>query len=256
MQPNDVSFLRPAPPAGGSRAARVRLLERTKLGIAFLIVSVLLQWIPIIQYLGLLLGAIGVIFILLGSEAFRRQHLWLVLISILIYILAEVAEVVLAFGFASSVTGIPANASGPTVEPAVLSAFDAFLIGSAFAVAFVTASFALILFDISDREGRLILVSGVLVQILISSVVLGLVVLPLIHHAIAEAFATTPVNVSAIEAADAQIRGMGAYTLLNGLPAILFAWGYYRAYDRVRRMAAGPPAPAAFPPPPSGPEGI
>lgn len=250
MQPS----LPPMEPSGSDVGAVVedpsKPIERTKTGIVLLIFAVLLQWIPVIQYLGLALGAIAAILIILGSPAFGRRHEGLVWISVVLFVAAQIAEFALLVAFASTVGGLPGNTSVPAAASTVLAAFDALVGGSLVAVSLVSVSFALIAFDLEDDAGRLLLVAGVAAQILVSVALFVLVLKPLIHQAVTEAFASTPVDTQPLVTAAAQIRGLSGLAVLNNIPALLFAGGYVWAHDRLSRGAVPPspraPAPASL----------
>src|SRR5205823_13288506 len=82
---------------------------------------------------------------------------------------------------------------------------------------------ALIAFDLSDLAGRVLLLGAVLVQSLVSVILLLFVFGPLIHQAVADAFASGSFNAGPIADASARIQGLSAYNLLNSIPALMFA---------------------------------
>lgn len=219
-------------------------IARTSTGLLLLAVSVLLQWIPIIEYLGLLLGIIGAVLMILGLAPFGRRHQTLVWVSVGLYVLTFFGEFLLTTSFAFSVARI-GSSTGPTAADEFLTAWDGFEVGSLVAVSFVSISFALIAFGLEDWPGRLLLLAGVLLQIVISLYVLVVVLDPILREAVAQAFASNPVNVAVIEAANAQINGLSGLKLLNAIPALLFAVAYLWARRRIERGVI----PAAAPPP-------
>jgi len=208
-------------------------VEWTQTGLVLLIVGVLLQWIPIIQYLGLLLGAIAVLMIIMGSRAFGGWHEMLVWISVLLFIAAEIAEFTLAEGFVAAARGIPSTATGPSAANAFLAAYDGLVEGSLVVVSVISVSFVLIAFDLEDLPGRLLLLAGVGSQMVISAAVFLLVLNPLIHQAVTQAFASNPVDTAVLDAADAQVRGLTAVKILNSIPAMMFAGAYAWAHRRI-----------------------
>jgi hypothetical protein len=81
----------PLPTSAFEREAdeeRTKLIGRTATGIGFLIVAVLLLWIPVVSIVGLVLGALGVIFLARGADLFGYRHTMSVWISVLIFAVA------------------------------------------------------------------------------------------------------------------------------------------------------------------------
>ena len=207
-------------------------VSRTQTGLVLLAIAVLLSWIPLVEFLGLLAGAVGVIFILLGRGPFRMRHEVLVWASVGIYVLAYLGEIVLGMFFASSVRAI-GNGTGSAAADAFLSAWRGLALGTLVAVAFISLSFALIAFELEDAPGRLLLVAGVVAQVVISAYLLLVVADPILQQAVTKAFASNPVDVSVLEAADAEVHGLGALTVLNAIPAVFFACAYVWARERL-----------------------
>src|SRR5438132_885627 len=112
-------------------------------------------------------------------------------------------------------------------------------------VVIASISEALIAFDLSDLVGRVLLVGAVVVQALVSVILLFFVFGPLIHQAVADAFASGTFNTGPITDASARIDGLSAYTLLDSIPALMFAAAFYRTYKRVRRKDK-PPLPRSW----------
>lgn len=248
MQPSPPPLVSPQPVVNPAEIARRRQVDRTGMGIGILILYVLIAWVPPAEALGELIGAVGAILILLGSEAFGSRHTALVWLSVILYIGALVAVFAAVGSFAASVGSLPANASGPAAEAQVLSAFDTLIAGALAALAVICVAEALIVFELEDRPGRMLLVAAVVVQIVYSVLLFGLILDPLIHQAIVQAFASGTLDSAPIVAADQKIQGLSVYTLGNAVPALMFAAGYYWAYRRVRRGLASrlpPSAPAS-----------
>ncbi len=60
--------------AGRPPSEREAAIGRTRIGIEILILAVLLQWVPLVEYLGYLVGAVGVIQVFRGMRVFGRRH--------------------------------------------------------------------------------------------------------------------------------------------------------------------------------------
>ncbi len=223
----------PTPPPGMPTPDRTAL-SRTKTGLALLILAVFLLWIPVIEYLGLLLGAIGAILMILGRRPFGARHETLVWASVILFILTYAAEFVVLASFANSVFGI-GSSTGPSAATAFLGAWRGLEEASLAAVALMGVCFALIAFDLEDLPGRLLLLAGVACQVVVSVYLLVVVIDPILTQAVTRAFASNPVDLSVIEAADAQISGLGALRVLNAIPALVFAAAYAWAWRRIDR---------------------
>lgn len=238
----------PTSSAESSDPARQKKVQRTGTGILLLILAVLLQWIPLVEIVGLIVGAIGVVLIILGADAFPQRHARFVWTSVSLYLIGFLAALVLGVGFASTVSSLPANASGSAAASTLLAAFDGLITGALVSLAFLSVSQALIVFDLEGGWGKTLLLSAVVVQMVISVLLFALVLDPLVHAAVSQAFASGTLDLAPIVAADDQIRGMSGYTLLNALPAVLFGVGYSEAYRRLTRGALPQPiAPPQIP---------
>lgn len=219
----------------------------TLFGLTLLIVSVLLQWIPVVQYLGYFLGAIGAIEMIRGAGAFRGRHELFVWVSVILFVCAIIAEFGVVGNFATVVSGI-GSGSGSAGAAAYLSAWQGLVAGSLVLTAVISLCYLLIAFDLEDILGKLILVSGVAIDIVISVALFVLILNPLIAQAVTQAFASNPMDLSVIKAADAQVNGLSWLKLLNVIPAVLFSLGYARAHGRVRRGEGSHPVKAVAAP--------
>jgi hypothetical protein len=224
-----------APPTLSEEFERAKRIERTKSGLVLLAFATLLMWIPVIQLLGFVIGAIAVILILLGASAFGPRHVTLAWVAVIVFTGAQLAVIGLLASFSSSITGL--SAGGPGTTTRMLAAFDSVLYGSLVLVSIMSVCSALIAFDLEDVPGRILLASGVAAQIAVSVSLFVFILIPLINQAVIQAFATTPADMSVITAADEQVRTMRGLAVLNSIPAILFAGGYGWAWRRVSRGA-------------------
>ena len=235
--------LSPEPPAPPLRDETA--ITHTKTGLTLLVLAVLLQWIPVIQYLGLVLGAVGAILMALGRRPFGDRHAWLTQGSVLLYLIAFVGELVVVASFANSVAALGSTLS-PSVAGTFLDDWHGLEEAAVVAVVLTSVSYALIAFELEDTTGRLLLVVGIALQVVISVALLVTVLDPILTQAVTRAFASNPPDVSVLEAADAQINGLSGLKMLNAIPAVLFAAGYAWAWRRVARGVI-PPAPRLVP---------
>ncbi len=210
-------------------------IGRTRLGLGFLFFAILLLWIPIIQYLGLLLGAIGAILIILGREPFGDRHGILVMFSVFLFILAYAIEFALVGGFLGVVQSVAGGFAGPNGASQVLAAWDGWVVGIVVVVSLIGLSSLLIAFDLEDLAGRLVLLAGLLSQALIAVGLYVFVFGPVMANAVSQAFATSPPGLAPLEAAVTEIQGLSMLRILNAIPAVLFAGAYAWAWVRIER---------------------
>jgi hypothetical protein len=223
------------------------MVDRTRAGLGLMALAVLLSWIPIIELVGFVIGAIAAILLVLGAPAFGPRHGRLVWAAVILFVGAEITELVLFGSFSATISNLPSGASGPETVATVLAAFDTLIVGSLVVASIVSVCFALIAFELEDPSGRVLLIGGVVTQILVSVSLFVLVLNPLIHQAVAEAFASSPPDMSAIVTADAQLRSLSGLRLLNSIPAVFFAgayaWALHRASGRATPLTWSPSMP-------------
>jgi hypothetical protein len=216
---------------------RAKQLERTQWGLLLLSVTALMSWIPEVELLSFLVGAIAVILILLGTSAFGSRHTLLVWAAVVVFVSATFALFGIVASFAGSIRSIPSGASGPAATSQVLAAVDTFLYGSLVIGAALSLCYALIAFELEDGPGRVLLTTGVASQIVISLSLFTFVFIPLIHRAVGQAFATNPPDLSILTAASAQLRSLRGLAVLNSIPAVIFAGAYTWAFHRISQGA-------------------
>src|SRR5436853_4924964 len=127
MQSSPLTASAPGPMEREVAEDRNRMIDRTESGLLLLILAALLLWIPVIEIMGLIVGAIAVILLILGAQAFGWRHQMLVWTSVLLFILAQIAGLVLVGSFGSTVRSIVS--SGPDAKGQILSAFDGLIPG-------------------------------------------------------------------------------------------------------------------------------
>src|SRR5438552_18147546 len=109
------------------------------------------------------------------------------------------------------------------MQSSPLPALDGLIRGLLVLVVIASISEALIAFDLSDLTGRVLLLGAVFVQSLVSVILLLFVFGPLIHQAVAYAFASGSFNAGPIADASARIQVLSAYNLLNTITSIRLA---------------------------------
>ncbi len=232
----------PTTPPAPTPSLRETQVGRTRLGLGFLSFAILLLWIPTIQYLGLLLGAIGALLLLFGREPFGPRHGTLVEISIFLFVVAYAIEFALVGGFLSTVENAASGFPGSPGASQVLAAWNGWVLGVVVVVSLIGLSSLLITFELEDLPGRLLLLAGFVSQALIAAVLYFLVFGPVMANAVSQAFATSPPAVAPLETAVAEIQGLSTLRVLNAIPAVLFAGAYAWAWSRIARGMIPRPA--------------
>src|SRR5437667_1512448 len=233
-------------------AERRKQIGRTKTGVLLLLVGTLISWLPRIGALGGLLILIGAILVILGRKAFGAAHSRNVIVSILLVIvgivIGAVAVIVLAFSIASSF--IPGN---PPTQAAVTSAFNNFLI--ILLVGVIVSGLATVFFTyaIQDKRGRMLLLGGYAVNIIIQIAVL-VVISQAVGTFVAAMFPGGTYNPAqatlAVADFSARVQALG---YLSVIPALINAAAYYLVWNRINKGEIPAPsgsAPMAAPPMP------
>jgi hypothetical protein len=197
--------------------------------------AVLLQWIPLIKYLGLMLAAIGVFQVIRGRKAFGEWHERLVWCSIVLFVGAGLSAFAFdqAFTYAIQVMGYADL--GPAEPGFALTTYESLAKASLIIACQISASFVLLAYGLEDRVGRQLLLAGLALQIAVSVAVFVFILAPYLAQVVPPAFASDPPNANAMQAAAAEITGFSPLRLFDALPAILFAWAYDRAHRRIAR---------------------
>ncbi len=198
--------------ANARQASDKKSVERTKTGTILVIVAVLLSWVPLLDYLGLLLGAIGVILIILGSEVFGGHHHGMAILAVVVFLIGFLTALLAAAGIASSVG---------TASPSLITdQFDIYIASAGI----VDFSYVLILLSLENSVGRTLVISGFLSAILITIYVVT-IIQPLII--------TVVKNPSEAQYLTNQISGLSNLHLLSAIPAVLTALGYLTVIRRI-----------------------
>lgn len=207
-----------------------------------LAIALPLQAIPLIEWLGLLIGLIGAILMILGSPAFGPRHQTLVWISVGLYVLAELMAFLLGAAFASSMISA-GTLSGSQQADAFLAAFDGFLAGAVVSIALIGISCGLIAFALVNRGGKALLAAGAAATIVGAIVSLFAILEPWVRSLIEQAYATNPPNTQLLIDGAAQVRLLWMAVLLNLIGPLVFTVAYGWAAVRIASPAAAPPAP-------------
>ncbi|MHB8360475.1 MAG: hypothetical protein ACYDDC_01565, partial [Thermoplasmataceae archaeon] len=189
-----------------------------------LTIGTAISWIPIIEYLGIFINFIGLIYLFIGRKNCLPSHETYLILSILLLILGEIIGIFVANSFFSQ--NYSSFSSIQSLKATITSDFTS-SIYSAFAGELIIAiAFVLITFALQDRNGRFILLIGFLTNIIVNVIIADLFVSTM-SQAISQAFSGNTFN-------DAPLKNtqgiLTAYTLLEAIPLIIYAIAYYRLY--------------------------
>jgi hypothetical protein len=207
-------------------------VEQTITGLAFLIASFLLAWIPYVSLLGDILAIIGVIFLWLGREDLVEPHPLNVVAGTILLVLSFIITLAVALWF---VGAIDAAATTPFESPAQLaSVFDGYLQGffEGVLVAAILALLANLLFvyALADSASRALLWGAFVVQLAIA-ITLVSVALGEIPQAVQQATNSSTPNLAPLQAVQASFQLL---SLAYVIPSLLFAYAYYRVRERLK----------------------
>jgi hypothetical protein len=196
------------------------------------------------------LGLIGAILVILGRKAFGAAHSRNVIVSILLVILGLIivaaATVVLVLGTAASF--IPGNTPS---QAAITSTFNNFLIILVVGVIVTGLATVFFTYAIQDQMGRMLLLGGYAVNIVIQ-IATFVLVSQAIGTIVAAMFPNGTYNPTqaAVALADfsSRVQTLG---YLGAIPALIYAAAYYLVWNRINKgeiPASTTPPPMAAPP--------
>ncbi len=226
---------------------RAKRIDRTKMGVLFLLFGSLISWIPVVALLGYLLIFVGVIMEILGRRAFGQVHSRNVVLSLVLLIVG----VIVLLGFAiftalANMSGVIGPGNTVNVTPAFLaSVASGELLGSIVVAVIIGVAEVLLTHALQVQNGRMLLWAGFGASVALS-IVFYVILSPL--------YGAVRTQTDFNNAAMAQ----QVYSLLSAIPALLFAGADYLAWARINRgeIPAALPTPVGSPPmmpPPTGP---
>lgn len=206
--------------------------ERTRTGIWLLIFATLLSWIPYLNILGFILGAAGVILIILSRGTFGGNHYNYPVAAAVIFVVGTVIAFILVLSFATDITSMAA--SGSLTVSSALSALSSLYAGVIIAGLITGLSYVLILYALEDRFGRILAWCGFAAQVVVISVA-TLVTYAIVKSGMVAALSSNPPNSAALASVIAELNGIGYLKLLDAIPVILFAIAYWTVIRRIDR---------------------
>ena len=203
-------------------------VDRTRGGIAFLILSSFLIWLPLTGTIGLVFGFIGASLILFYRGNFGGRHGIYPIVSAAMFISGLTLEMVLA-----NTVGETFSSSGSNAKSAIAGAMP-LLFGSFVGQALVSLSFAVILYALMNRAGRRAVWCGIAAEIAISAWAIYFVQINL-DRAI-QAVSGSQINYESLESVGTQFaRIVPAMYVLLLIPPSFYAIAYFIVLGRIRR---------------------
>ncbi|MHB8372572.1 MAG: hypothetical protein ACYDAO_06385 [Thermoplasmataceae archaeon] len=208
-------------------------ISKTVTGLLLLAIGTAISWIPFIEYLGILLNLIGVIFIYMGRQNFSSSHSTFVILSIIVYLIGAVFTFVVALSLVSQI--VSSSVLSPQVtKGAITSDITTFIYAEIVGVIIMSMAFFLITFALQDKVGKFLLVLSVVVYIFVEIIIAGILVSQ-ISQAISQAFSGSTYNKVPI----ANLEGnLTSYSLLAAVPMLIYAISYFRLYMQLKEESS------------------
>ena len=215
-----------------AESARKTNIDRTKTGLLLVIAGILLGPVPYAMYVGLILGIIGVIFVIIGRNPFGNSHSNYTVFSVVIYCVGIGITLVVGFLFGLSFVTATLSGGGQTaIDQALVSAFNDLIIGALVGGAVIGIAYVIFTYALQDSMGRVLLYIAFATQLAVS-VTVAYIVSPQVAGAVTQSFSSGTVDPSPLSALQAQLQFL---RLLGLIPAAIFAFAYYRAYSRIAK---------------------
>lgn len=211
----EVTRLHPRDPAW--RVAR----GRTASGFTLLAFGLAVGWIPIVMYAGSIAALVGIVLLLLGTGAFPKAHLKIVLGATALWVFNLSSALYLSWSFAKS-AAVDIGVGGGALS----SDLDGLILGSAALALVGGVAFVLFPLDLAGRSERSVLRFAYFLEV-VYAIVLLVVLLPQV--------ASLPLgnDGGALTSILAQFQDVGYF---SAAPDFLFAFAYWRTSARVKAV--------------------
>jgi len=193
-----------------------------------MIIGFLLQWIPVIQDIAALISLTGVIFVVLGRNAFGRKHASYVVAAVIIYIVGFFSTIILAFSFASAISAA-AYSSSSSSAASIISAFNDLLWGSLIIAVVIGISVVMLPYQLESAGGRIFLWVTFAVQIALGVIIIA-VIGPEISSAVRLTFSTSPPELLSMLNLENSLNNL---RLLSVISSVMLAIAYYIPWKRI-----------------------
>jgi hypothetical protein len=216
---------------------KVREVDRTKTGLLLLMIGIILGPIPYLQYIGGILVIVGAILVVVGRNAFGRDHSRNVVWSVIIYVIGIVIVIAGTIGFVITVFSASINAgsggslNSATFAQSLASSFEGLIILAAVGGAIAGLAEVLFTYALQEQTGKILLWMGYVASLVVSAIVLA-TIFPLIDKAATQSVAGFSYNSTPFSDLQSQLQLL---QLLGFIPAILFASAIYMVWSRIDR---------------------
>lgn len=210
---------------------RRKSIDRTETGLLLLIISIVLGPIPILQFIGEILGIIGAILVILGRHPFGNNHSRNTLWSAGIFIIGLIIVLSFYAGFYTDVLSIAARSStlSSAVGERLTSTFNNFVIGIVIGSTLVGFSNVLFTYALQQPKGRMLLWAAFGTGLAIE-IALFFYLSSQTSRVIQDAVASGTSDLSPLDNLQFQIQTV---SLLHLIPATLYAAAFYWARERI-----------------------
>jgi len=214
--------------------------ERTVTGLLLLVIGFVLGWIPYVSIIGELIALIGLILVILGRRAYGPQHHRYVVLGGVLFLLTILATVGLVIGFAAALLGqVSTTGSSVSINATGLqNDLYALFVGAAIIGVIGGLAQVVLVYALSDRTTRLLLWLGFATSTAISLIVVVILV-PQVISAVNQATSGATFDSGPITSLEATSNLL---SVARVVPAVLFAWAYYRARADAIGHTADPPS--------------
>lgn len=179
----------------------------TKTGIRLLTFAVLVQWIPLVEYLGLIMAAIGIFHVIRGRRSFGLWHERLLWCSIVLFVGAGVSAFALNNSFTNAVAVMWYSNLGPAEPGIALTTYEGLAEASMIIAGQIGLAFLLLAYGLNDRTGRRMLLAALVVQVVVSVAVFVFILSPYLARVVPPAFGSDPPDAGMMQAVAARSRG-------------------------------------------------
>jgi hypothetical protein len=195
-----------------------------------LVIGFALSWIPYVSFIGDILAFVGIILVIVGRHGYGPEHRRDVVVGGVLFVITLIAAVGLVVWFIAALVGaVSVNGSTLTVSNSALqNDFLVFFVGIAVVGIIGSLSRVIMVYALSDRTTQILLWAGFAASVVISLTILA-VLYPQIVTAVNQATAGSSVDKGPLNSLQTESTVLG---LANVLPALLFAWAYWRAREQ------------------------
>lgn len=223
-------------PTGSSgEADRRRQIERTRMGLIFLVLGAVVPWLPLVGIFGGVLTLAGAVLVIVGRKAFGAAHRRNVLIAISLFLLGYL--VVFVGGIEAGISASRALSNSTTeaeVAEAAWNIIMSLLLFAAIGSIFAGLASVFFTYDLQTVEGHFLLWAAyaATVGIQIAILLVTIPMAPLIAATIANEVSLGD-SVDLAEIASAVTTATGGLRLLFVVPSLIYALVYFLAWSRI-----------------------